>query len=83
MDVCFIYQAAILCKHCGASVRDELQENGKPDTEDSDTFPQESIIGESDTPDHCDICGEFFGESIDAGRSRICPGSAGARNRQG
>jgi len=60
MQTCFIYQADIWCNDCGNGIIDRLEARGKPDTEDSDTFPQEETISESDTPSHCAGCGCFL-----------------------
>lgn len=60
MQTCFIYQADIYCRDCGHSIADDLRADSVIDYHDSDTFPQESTIGESDTPNHCGACGCFL-----------------------
>jgi hypothetical protein len=69
MDV-YLFQAALVCKHDGEKVRRELTRVGKapedPDDEhsyDSDDFPKGPYPdggGESDVPEHCDICHMFL-----------------------
>jgi len=66
----YIYQAALLCEDCGKDVRETLSREGKapsdPDDEgsyDSDEFPKGPYPqggGEADSPQHCDLCGEFL-----------------------
>ncbi len=60
MQTCFIYAADIYCRDCGQSIADDLRAESVVDYHDSDTFPQESTIGESDTPTHCGACGCFL-----------------------
>lgn len=60
MQTCFIYQADIYCRDCGHSIADDLRADSVIDYHDSDTFPQEEMICESDTPDHCAGCGCFL-----------------------
>jgi len=66
----YIYQAALLCESCGNNVKAILQEKGlapqNPNDEysyDSDDYPKGLYPdggGESDCPNHCDICGLFL-----------------------
>lgn len=70
----FIYQAALHCPACIASVKAILDgSNQKPanvddeTTFDSDNYPKGPVAdggGESDSFQHCDSCGEFLGNSL-------------------
>lgn len=64
----YMYQASLYCTDCGESIREELTAAGKapedPSDEysyDSDDFPKgPEEEGESDSPTHCEGCGEFL-----------------------
>ncbi len=66
----YIYQAALYCKDCGASIREHLAREGRapsnPSDEatfDSDEYPKGPYPdggGEADCPNHCDGCGMFL-----------------------
>jgi hypothetical protein len=59
----FVYRAALLCEACGTCQAQKLDANGKPDTGDSDAYPQGPYPdggGEADNPQHCDQCGIFL-----------------------
>lgn len=66
----YIYQASLLCEPCAWRVSAQLNSTtlqNTPDTsweyQDSDHFPQGPYPnggGESDNPQHCDICGTFL-----------------------
>jgi hypothetical protein len=66
----YIYQAGLLCEHCGEDVRARIKREGNaPDdpadesTYDSDAFPQGPYDhggGEADCPQHCDQCHVFL-----------------------
>lgn len=60
MKTCFIYQADIFCSDCGNAIINRLEATGAIETDDSDDFPQEETLSESDTPDHCAGCGCFL-----------------------
>lgn len=58
----YIYNAALYCRDCVDKVRRDL-DGIQADTGDSDDYPQGPYAdggGESDTPEHCDGCGEFM-----------------------
>lgn len=69
MDV-YIYQADVYCEPDGLAIRDRLDEGGSrpadPGDEssyDSDDYPKGPYPdggGESDTPQHCAVCGLFL-----------------------
>jgi hypothetical protein len=59
----YCYQAALLCGSCGSNAASDLLKEGAEDTGDSNDFPQGPFAdggGESDSPQHCDHCGEFL-----------------------
>ena len=64
----YMYQASLYCTDCGEKIREELTAAGKapedPSDEysyDSDDFPKgPEEEGESDSPTHCDGCGDFL-----------------------
>ena len=62
----YIYQAALLCEDCGRATRAKIEAEGKAPAEpddDSDAYPEGPYGaggGESDTPQHCDMCGLFL-----------------------
>jgi hypothetical protein len=59
----YIYNAALLCEECASELRVELGEENRPDTGDSDDYPQGPYAdggGEADCPQHCDSCGLFL-----------------------
>jgi len=59
----YIYQAALLCEGCGLDTRRLLRSDLKPNTGDSDDFPQGPYGdggGEADCPQHCGMCNEFL-----------------------
>jgi hypothetical protein len=60
----YVYQAAWICTPCGKEVMDKLETPaGYPDeyTWDTDWYPKGPYwIGESDSPEHCDICNLFL-----------------------
>ena len=60
MKTVFIYQAELLCTDCGNRTVERLEQANVFDHGDSDGFPQEEIVCESDTPDHCAGCGVFL-----------------------
>ena len=72
MSNVFIYCAALYCEGCGEDIRDELAvpEGHDPAAErtgDSEDYPQGPYAeggGESDTPQHCEGCGEHLGNPL-------------------
>lgn len=69
----YMYKAAFLCEPCGDTVKADPEVIAKRDTAfpaydpddeytwDSDVYPKgPDEAGESDYPDHCDICGVFL-----------------------
>lgn len=68
----FIYQAALWCETCIDEITEELVCPGDPDDEhtfDSDDYPKGPHSdggGESDTPQHCEGCGEFLENALTA-----------------
>jgi hypothetical protein len=64
----YIFQAALLCEHCGEQARacTPLPAGFDPENEstwDSDDYPKGPFSGgggEADTPQHCDSCGTFL-----------------------
>ena len=63
----YIFNADIFCEECTQELRTELGNEGKPDTGDSDDFPQGPYSdggGESDCPEHCGDCGVFLENSL-------------------
>jgi len=70
----YVFQAALLCKQCGESVKEYLAAQGKaptnPDDEytyDSDEYPKgpyDDGGGEADCPQHCDQCRTFLGNPL-------------------
>lgn len=54
----YCYQAALICADCARPICADLAHD-----EDSDYYPQGPYGnggGESDSPEHCDMCGEFL-----------------------
>ena len=63
----YIFNAALFCEECAMEFMVELGNEGRPDTGDSDDFPQGPYGeggGEADTPNHCDGCGLFLENSL-------------------
>ena len=63
----YIFQADVYCDDCGDAIRERLKDNAPEDaldhsSYDSDNYPKEADIEheESDAPEHCAGCGEFF-----------------------
>ena len=65
----YVYQAALLCEDCGVQTRNKLIHEGNgPDCDDEQTYdsndypkgPYQDGGGESDTPNHCDMCHAFL-----------------------
>lgn len=53
----YVYQAALVCEDCAAEIKEELDQKGVRDDEDSDTYPQgphEDGGGEADSAEFCD-----------------------------
>ena len=63
----YIFNAAMLCEECATELMVELGNEGKPDTGDSDDYPQGPYPdggGEADSPQHCDSCQMFLENSL-------------------
>lgn len=73
----YIFQAALLCEGCGEATRNQLREStiqlhpgfveSDEYTYDSDYFPKGPYGdggGEADSPQHCDHCQVFLGNSL-------------------
>lgn len=60
----YAYQAAIYCVDCGRSIiRKVFKDYPEVDDarfRDSEEVPQPIFFGESDSPEHCDACGEYL-----------------------
>ncbi|TXH13187.1 MAG: hypothetical protein E6R03_11765 [Hyphomicrobiaceae bacterium] len=61
MTIIYMYQAALYCEACGKRLRADLDKQGKtpedPDDErtyDSDDYPKECLVGESDSVSFCE-----------------------------
>jgi hypothetical protein len=69
MTDAYIYQAALLCSDCASITRQwiDVRGEGQPKVgfsqDDSDCYPNGPYGdggGESDSPQHCDMCGTFL-----------------------
>jgi len=69
----FIHRSALLCDECGENEVIALGMSGKEDDGDSNEWPQYSQGSESDSPDHCDNCGDLLYEVTltDDGREAV------------
>lgn len=59
----YIYQADVWCDSCAEKICAELRADGKPDTDDSEDYPQgpyDENSSEADTPQHCAGCLVFL-----------------------
>ena len=54
----YIYQAALLCEPCALDV--QAMTTPGPDSDDYPQGPFSDGGGEADSPQHCDLCGEFL-----------------------
>jgi hypothetical protein len=79
---CFIYQAGLLCETCGNLQAALLDQEGKPDTGDSDGYPQGPYcVGEADAPQHCEMCAVFLENPLtEEGRDYLAHVALGGRN---
>lgn len=68
----YAYQAALYCEPCANAIKarvpfPEYAKAESEDTWDSDDFPKGPYFDQaSDTPDHCDACGEFLENPLTA-----------------
>jgi hypothetical protein len=66
----YIYQAALICSTCAEEVK-----RTRPEHDDSDRYPQGPYAeggGESDCPQHCDLCHVFLENPLtDDGREYV------------
>lgn len=78
---CFAYQAALLCEMCGNLKAAMLDQENKPDTGDSDDYPQGPFqVSEADAPQHCEACGVFLENPLTPdGRGYLAHLSLGGR----
>lgn len=62
MQTCYVYSGELLCTSCGNAEKEIIRAAypERVDSEFSDHWPQEEMISESDTPDHCAGCGCFL-----------------------
>jgi len=63
----YIFNAALLCEECAEELMTKLRNEGKPNTGDSDDYPQGPYPnggGEADCPQHCDSCLMFLENSL-------------------
>ena len=61
----YVYKAALICAECAIPKR--FARGRDVDTTDSDSYPQGPYSdggGESDCPQHCDVCGVFLENSL-------------------
>ena len=71
-DSCYIYQAALYCDDCGRDLVAKLPVPEGADLEnehtwDSDVYPKGPFpTDESDTPQHCDACGDLLRHDLTA-----------------
>lgn len=59
----YVYNADFYCEDCAIEIINQLKAANKPDTHDSNDFPQGPYAkggGEADTPKHCGKCNEFL-----------------------
>lgn len=78
---CFTYQAGLLCEMCGNLQAAMLDQEHKPDTGDSDDYPQGPFqVSEADAPQHCEACGVFLENPLtNEGRAYLAHLSLGGR----
>ena len=68
----YIYNASMYCDDCGKRIVAECIADGREDWEDSDTYPQSVVIGESDSTESCAQCGEMLDNRLtDDGREYV------------